>query len=891
MKMKFINVAAAVISAFALLSCNEKFADDSASTPGNQTTITLNIGAEELSRATQGQENAIKTITAYLFVANGYDWAGTWVPSTTKAVIRGSSATVTIIMNNENSIPDSQRRVDIFLVANNPPITLPTGKGAGISAFMSALTSGFDNTATGDDFKGLPAMQWAWTLSIKRGEIQTYSTPVVLGRVQARTFVSNTKALSDISNGLQGYTLSFSGLAEQAVLYQPRNPNSFTGVTFNGTYTYNIKGDNSEENFNNQEPVGYIYPSPSNKPVTVTVTDPNRNTKSTTFVPLAGKNYRINVTPGATAAELGISVELWTGNDTSEKYMVVVVAGQSNSVGYDESPINFNGVSQLEPNAFQLAYRAVAGGNLNIVPLQPSSDNLQDMLSIRPTIPGAKGIHLPLAKELLKRIPKGYKILVVPVAFGGTAFTSGVPGNYFASEMRPDFAARKWGAGTPYAKTMIDRTKYALNLNPKNKFLGVVWCQGEHDRNNSKLQYPLFDAMATEFFTAINASHASRCPKGRADKDLWYNYSTTAYWHVWNGGNNCSDIFGGYKVWNPNTFIHIPLDTPTNATNRVNPQLSSAWPSHFGDDAFSKVIAPMVVQCMDDNGGLFNGNPNIAAGRFVEKDIRAAAATLGGKFTDADIQQNLLLFMPFARTPTENSATAGGYDASGAVNASMVAENFIDVNGRGRSRNVLQILPSSTMLKISRATNVSGAWSVAFMVKRTSSLTSANYTVAEPILYGTNVNSPFFGYKTLTSGSNDEVVAGGNVEFVAQRVTSDNRALTMPGRFIDADNVRTMDQWIHYVITSNGTNRTSIYINGERIIFPQANDRTVTLTPYLQFSDSPTTDLSTLFIGKTVSHSNTLGAKLADLGIWNKELSEQTVKKLYLYSYYGYTKP
>lgn len=899
MKMKFINVALAVISAFALLSCNDKFADDAATKPCSQTSITLNIGTDELSRATQVEENAIKTITAYLFVAQGKPMAGTLVPTTTKAVINGSSASVTIFIHNNDALPVSSRRVEIYLLANNPPLTLPNDATARNTYLNNALTSGFDNTATGANFKGLVAETNVTTIDIPLNIQVNWPSAIVLKRVQSRIFVSNTKAVNDISNGLQGYTLSFSNLAQQAVVTNPRFPSNFSGVTYNGTYNYTIKGDNSDENFVNQEPVGYIYPNPTEKPVTVTVTDLNKNTKSTTFVPTAGKNYRVKVTPGATAAELAVSVELWEGynNDTRDKYMVVVVSGQSNSVGYDESPVLIDGISKPDPNAFQLAYRDLTGGNLNIVPLKSRSDNLQDMSYVGPY--GPKGIHLPLAKELLKRIPKGYKILVIPVAYGGTAFTTGTINNsYDAVGMKPALAPGRWGAGTPYAKTVIDRTKYALSLNPENKFLGVVWCQGEFDKGASKSQYPAFDAMTKEFFAAINSTYADRCPKGVADKDLWYNCSSTRYWHIWGHSDNCSDIFGGYKVWNPNTFINVPLQTDTNATNGTG-ATSGNRPTHFGNDAFSTVIAPMVAQCMDENGGLFNGNPNIAAQRFIEKDIRAAAATVGGKFTDADIQQQLLLFMPFSTKVSENTAPAsGGYAVSGNINNNLVSDVFMDVNGNRRTRQVLQITPSSSSLTMARQANISGAWSVAFMVKRTSSLTAAGHLLAnhQPVLYGTNLTSPFFGYKTFTANTNDEVVAGGNVEFVAERLTSSsadegkNRSYAMPGRFIDADNVRTMDQWIHYVMTFDGNNRTAIYINGQLIHFPSVGGA-ITLSPYVQFSGLAAADFTTLYIGKTTKINNTLGAKLADVGIWNKELTEPTVKKLYLYSYYGYSRP
>lgn len=887
MKMKFTNLVLAIIATLSILSCKKIDQNTDGAQSGNAT-IRLEVDmSAELTRATQQQESALKSLTAYVFVVDGKPSAGKLVPSTTKAVINGTAASVSIIIDNDfNPIDDA--RVDVYLVAN-ASVKLPNDNTAK-AAFMNATINGFDNTASEGDFPGLAAMKYVGVFSVRPADKPSANT-VTLNRVQARVFVSNTEVAGEAPNCLGGYAISFSNLADRAVLTHPYRSN-FNGVLFNAQYEYTVKGNNGDEDFYNQEPVGYLYPVPTDRMVTVTVKNPGKTaTKTATFSPQSGKNYRIKITPGNTDSELGVSVELWKGEETRDRYMVVVVAGQSNAVGYDESAIFPDGLHQIDPNAFQLAYRDSYVGNMQIVPLKHCADDLQDMSTKvnKNGVKGTKGIHMPLAKELLKLIPKGYKVLVIPVAFGGTAFTSGSLGNYDAAGMKPDLdVARKWAKSSPYAKTMIDRTKYALNLNPENKFLGVVWCQGEYDRNQARNHYPAFTEMADEFFAAINLSHANRCPKGTADKDLWYNYSSTWFWHVWGDPKNyyndfnSSDVFGSYKAWNPNTFIHVPLDTDTNTRETGTGQASSNYPTHFGNDAYAKVIAPMVARCMDENGGLFNGKPKISDQRFVEKDIKAAAASLAGKFTDADIQEQLMFFMPFLNSGTQNTAPAGGYVVE-TTNVSLIpSTGLIDINGAARSRKVLNVTPTGGSVRLKRPNNLTGAWSVAFLVKRTSNF-SAN---TQPILHGTGNNSPFFGYKTYTAGNNnDEIVAGNYIEFVMERLAEPATSLTEARRrgyataaqFIDADNVRSMDQWIHYVITFDGVNKTYIYVNGQ-------------LLPSTQFSGLNASDFMDLYIGVSSKYPNTLGAMLADVGLWNKQLSEATIKKLYLYSYYGYTK-
>ena len=116
--------------------------------------------------------------------------------------------------------------------------------------------------------------------------------------------------------------------------------------------------------------------------------------------------------------------------------MILCVAGQSNAVGYDESPVAANALTRVDRT--RIAQLGLYGeDNLRVVPLGVCAQNLQDMRPYgHPSNPGVgtKGIHLPLARLLLKEIPEDYGILVIPCAYGGTGFTARVRAQHFGND-------------------------------------------------------------------------------------------------------------------------------------------------------------------------------------------------------------------------------------------------------------------------------------------------------------------------------------------------------------------------------------------------------------------------------------------------------------------------
>ena len=283
----------------------------------------------------------------------------------------------------------------------------------------------------------------------------------------------------------------------------------------------------------------------------------------------------------------------------ARKYMILCVAGQSNAVGFDESPVDKDYMGKFRTRRlWQLGLWGE--DNLQIVPLQACAQNFQDMRPYgnpgsSPGQPGTKGMQLPLADLLLDRIPEDYDILVLPCAYGGVGFTVGETGTYDPQTRRPSEGRLRWGVQSPYYLALKDRLRFALDQNPENQFLGVVWLQGEFDFEDGNGNIRGFTEMTRDFLTVFSQEYPGRVYRGDWNRDIWYNVETTYYWYT---QGDCPMIWAHYKTWNPKTYVEIPRDTDTNAVNGTG-VTTAIRPAHFGNDAFYRVIAPAVAAKME----------------------------------------------------------------------------------------------------------------------------------------------------------------------------------------------------------------------------------------------------------------------------------------------------
>lgn len=285
--------------------------------------------------------------------------------------------------------------------------------------------------------------------------------------------------------------------------------------------------------------------------------------------------------------------------------MILCVAGQSNAVGYDESRIPEGMTGRYRTGRlFQLGFWGE--DDRRVVPLGPCAQNFQDMRPYgHPQDPGVgtRGIHLPLADLLLDHVPEDYDILVIPCAYGGTGFTCGEDGSYDPETMRPAPGIWRWGVTSCYYRAMCDRIRYALDLHPENRFLGMVWCQGEWDWQDAAGHWEGFRAMTDDFFRRMDRTHPGRVYRGGWDRSVWYDMETVAYWY---SQGQCPQIWANYRQWSPETYVPIPRSTDSNLVGGTG-LTAKLRQAHFGNDSFHRVIAPAVAEVMARRLGTARG--------------------------------------------------------------------------------------------------------------------------------------------------------------------------------------------------------------------------------------------------------------------------------------------
>lgn len=320
------------------------------------------------------------------------------------------------------------------------------------------------------------------------------------------------------------------------------------------------------------------------------------------------------------------------GVDTSvKKWLVVVVAGQSNAVGYDEStPVESE--FPENPRICQLGY--YGNDNLKIVPLRWCAQNFQNVGSLGKGQKGCKGVHYPLGQELLKWIPSDYGVLFIPAAYGGTSicfkgskYWNDARGNYNAAEHRVANAEQNirrydWQClssseqnplqgiqATNPMKAIQGRLKYVLKNYPESALLAIVWVQGEStttgaSNTSTGIQN---DAQAVYAYSRMFAGIQSVCYlsgiKNIVGNDITHNdiftYRATRYWN----SALYNKIQALYMRMLPKNNYIIPPQTDT-VTNKYNGapkgagQTSVAVESHYGNNAFRDYIAPALSEAI-----------------------------------------------------------------------------------------------------------------------------------------------------------------------------------------------------------------------------------------------------------------------------------------------------
>lgn len=135
-------------------------------------------------------------------------------------------------------------------------------------------------------------------------------------------------------------------------------------------------------------------------------------------------------------------------------YDLFLLAGQSNMVGRG-APRDMT-LDAPDPMAFQ--WGRFGANNGRIVPatarLEHNDTNHLDRV----------GMGLSFAKAWLARTGRARPVLLIPTARGATSFT-----------------ANEWNPGNPLFEDSVARANAAMQSHPGNRFVGILWHQGEAD--------------------------------------------------------------------------------------------------------------------------------------------------------------------------------------------------------------------------------------------------------------------------------------------------------------------------------------------------------------------------------------------------------------------------
>ena len=155
----------------------------------------------------------------------------------------------------------------------------------------------------------------------------------------------------------------------------------------------------------------------------------------------------------------------------NEKFDVIIMAGQSNAsgsgLGHAEDAYTPVADVFMLSNPYDAKIAEGAYGNQYLDLSYSDKFNIEQAYEdAKDDTFGAKGcLAYSFSEEYIKnRLKDGRKVLIIKAAIGGTGFSK-----------------NHWGVGDELYQRMVKMTKMALDINPENKLVAVLWHQGEHD--------------------------------------------------------------------------------------------------------------------------------------------------------------------------------------------------------------------------------------------------------------------------------------------------------------------------------------------------------------------------------------------------------------------------
>jgi transposase InsO family protein len=341
-------------------------------------------------------------------------------------------------------------------------------------------------------------------------------------------------------------------------------------------------------------------------------------------------------------------------NVEPDYYYVIVVAGQSNTC-YGEGQALPDTHDAEHPRIKQLARRSntktasttgnSACANGDIIPLDWCPHGVEDMaarghaaaIAADPRQYGAVSFAQSMAKRLLPSLPDNAGILVVNTTRGGSAFTQGTDQVYDAAVGAISTATR-WGitgglaangGKTALYQDMRDRTKAALNKNPRNVLLGVVWLQGEFDQTGTPANHKsMFEAQVNDYRAELNATHRGQClgydsakvPFLCGDTTVYFQQSVANFTTVYEGTYLNTSLSNVHYIrigkdeqgnWTSTNALADDPDITVSGTkiyygsaSRTSADwLSSTRNSHFSSWAHRTIIAERMAAALTQTAG------------------------------------------------------------------------------------------------------------------------------------------------------------------------------------------------------------------------------------------------------------------------------------------------
>jgi hypothetical protein len=175
----------------------------------------------------------------------------------------------------------------------------------------------------------------------------------------------------------------------------------------------------------------------------------------------------------------GATARRTLGLDGSIGYDVILLAGQSNMVGWSGGGVN----SAIDTTDPRIRCWPGTGPNLGQIILAADPLPHRELRGINDI-----GLGMTFAREYVKTIPFNRSVLLVCAALGGTGFI----GN-------------RWNPGNDLHSWAVSAVNQVLGLDPSNKFVAILWHQGEADVGNSNYQSQL-DAGLTAFRAQITGA-------------------------------------------------------------------------------------------------------------------------------------------------------------------------------------------------------------------------------------------------------------------------------------------------------------------------------------------------------------------------------------------------